>query len=507
MDYSELYSNKTIVRSLEDTALLYGDKICLIDEKNSLTFNDLIMLTKRFSLYLYNQNIKKGDRVIVQLPNSVQFCLTLFGLFELGAIPVLCLPSQKNAVIKGVFNNSGAKAYIYCKNFLNTDYSETVKDISSEKKVICIEEESLVKLLSLDNYGSISENLVFNHPESVAFLSLSGGTTGIPKLIPRTHNDYIYNADVTSKRAGITENSVMLTVLPCAHNFPLGTPGIIGTLLAGGRVVMMRYPDPSEVFYQIEKNKVTDISLVPTLAKMCIEFRKNCKDDNLSSLNSVMVGGSYLNPQMAKEIELYFETTIIQVYGMSEGMTFMTSLNDVEEVRFNTQGKPSSTKDEFLIHNKELMVRGPYTITGYYNNNKANEISFNKDGYYHTGDIAELDENGNIIICGRTKEMINRAGEKIIPSALEDWIEEIEGIKDCVVCGIPDEILGSKICVFVRYENCKYTKNQLNKILREKELPDFYTIDNLIEVNNWPLTPVGKINKKELVNILDFKIC
>lgn len=275
---------------------------------------------------------------------------------------------------------------------------------------------------------------------------------------------------------------------------------------------MQKYPDITEFFCNIELHKVNITSLVPALVNMCLRYRKLFDDDNIESLQYVMVGGAMFRRDEAIDLEKYFNCTVVQVFGMSEGMTFITELDADENIRFNYQGKPASQYDEFRIVNNagedvtvgecgEIIVRGPYTITGYYNNEAANEKSFNKEGYYLTGDKAVCEPEGNVRILGRIREQINRAGEKIMPSALEEWISKCECVEQCSVLGVPDDVLGNKICVFAVVNKALSLEN-LREFLKKENVSDFYLPDMLRVVDQLPLTPVGKVDKNELLHMV-----
>ncbi len=178
-------------------------------------------------------------------------------------------------------------------------------------------------------------------PAEVAFLQLSGGSTGLSKLIPRTHDDYIYSLRISAEICGLDQHSVYLAALPTAHNYPLSSPGVLGTLYAGGRVVLSPTPSPDDCFPLIEKERVTITALVPPLAMVWMDA-SGSRSDDLSSLFKPQVGGAKFSAEAARRVKSAFGCTLQQVFGMAEGLVNYTRLDDPEEIIVNTQGRPMS---------------------------------------------------------------------------------------------------------------------------------------------------------------------
>ena len=197
----------------------------------------------------------------------------------------------------------------------------------------------------------IEDNESVDYKE-LGLLLLSGGTTGIPKLIPRRHCDYLYVAEYSGLRCGLNEESIYLAALPMSHNFPLGCPGIMGTLFYGGKIVICPTTSPDEIIPLIEEERVTITGLVPAMANMCIEFLEMDEYD-ISSLKLIQIGGSVLDHITAKKIERGFSCKLQQIFGIAEGLISTTSLDDDSETIYNTQGKPISEYDEALIVDEE----------------------------------------------------------------------------------------------------------------------------------------------------------
>lgn len=172
----------------------------------------------------------------------------------------------------------------------------------------------------------------------IAFLQLSGGTTGLPKLIPRTHADYIYSVKESVIAAHLHDQIKQLIVLPVMHNFTMSSPGFLGVFYVGGTVVLSQQSHPRVCFEIIEKYKINQVSVVPAIANLWVNSESRSEYD-CSSLNVIQVGGAKLLPTLAQKIVDIFDVKLQQVYGMAEGLVNFTSLDDSLEIILNTQGK------------------------------------------------------------------------------------------------------------------------------------------------------------------------
>jgi len=241
---------------------------------------------------------------------------------------------------------------------------------------------------------------------------------------------------------------------------------------------------------------------------------------DLSSLQVILTGGSKLNPEVALRIRPELNCEVEQVLGMAEGPLFWTRLDDPDEVKMNTQGRPLSPGDEFKIVDPdsgkevpqgeigELWCRGPYTIRGYFRAPEHNAKAFTEDGFYKSGDLVRLHKSGNVIVEGRIKDTINRGGEKISAEEVENHILAHPDVDTCAYVAMPDPVLGEKACAYVvlRHEK-EMTVESLNEfLLNDRKIAKFKLPERLELVKVLPLTNVGKINKKLLREMIASKI-
>ena len=339
---------------------------------------------------------------------------------------------------------------------------------------------------------------------------LSGGTTGIPKLIPRTHNDYIYNSKLASAVTGVAENGIFLDVLPLAHNLPLACPGLQGYLLHGGRFVVSGSTRGEDIFALIERHRVTHIAVVPALLIRLINDPLIEKFD-LSSLRVIQSGGQRLQPEVRRRTkELIPSVTVQENFGMSEGMLMFVRFDDPEDVRMETVGRPLSPDDEVRLVDDddnevapgeagEFLARGPYTLRGYFGVPEYNARAFTSDGLYRSGDLMRLHPSGNYMVEGRKKDLINRGGEKISAEEIENLILTHPSVQNVACVPIPDPVLGERMCACVILrQGDALTLQQLVQFLMNEEIAKHKLPERLEILEEFPLSPLGKVSKKDL---------
>jgi 2,3-dihydroxybenzoate-AMP ligase len=550
------WQNQTFGAMLRQQAQRYGKRTALVGGEQRWSYAQLDQQADRLAKGFEALGVVTGDRVVVQLPNIPEFFAVFFGLSRLGALPVLALPAHRQVEIEVFFRQTDAVAYVICERDWNFDYRTLARSlypqIPSLRHVIVVGEAQ--EFVSLDllsqpqadpdshQLGSDAVNLSRSQAESgdarqdtqaisssrlaeqVAFFQLSGGSTGIPKLIPRTHADYLYSVRASAQICGLTPHSVYLVALPVAHNFPFSSPGSLGTLYAGGTVVLARHPNPDETFGLIDREQVTITALVPPLVLIWLDAIAT-RTPNLSSLEVLQVGGAKLASEIARRITPTLGCRLQQVFGMAEGLVCYTRFDDPEELILTTQGRPISPADEIQVvddHDRpvpigevgHLLTRGPYTIRGYYRAPEHNAQAFTPDGFYRTGDRVRLTSSGHLIVEGRAKDQINRGGEKISAEEVESHLLAHPQIHNAAVVAIPDRFLGEGICAFLVPQNDRNhntpnhnTPNHntpgveieaIKAFLHDRGLAPYKIPDRFEWLTALPQTSAGKVDKKVL---------
>jgi 2,3-dihydroxybenzoate-AMP ligase len=484
------------------------------------TYADLDRASARLGVALRRQGIRPLDRVVVQLPNTPEFVHWYLALVRIGAIPVLALRAHRATEVRHFIRASGAVAYVVPDVAHHFDYRPMATQMQGEfagLRVFVVGEAAdgqtahaaLLEGLTDDEASAeIRAAEAAVDPADVATMLLSGGTTSLSKLIPRTHEDYVLNARLCGQAAGFDEQTVFMAILPLGHNYNLASPGILGAYYYGGSVVLAPGTDTAGIFRLVEQERVTVIASVVPLISAWLASDEPKRFDH-SSLKVVQNGGARLAPELRQRLIDELGCTPQEIYGTAEGLINMTRLDDPLDIVLHSSGRPVCDDDEIAVVDDEgvevpdgeageLITRGPYTIQGYYRAPEKNAEAFTADGFYRMGDIVRK-WGRNIQAEGRRKDLINRGGEKISCEEVENFIHRHPAVKSACLVAMPDPVFGEKACAFVILrEGESLTFEALIAFLRSQQIASYKLPERLEVVAQFPLSPVGKILKREL---------
>ncbi|EPT8341645.1 TPA: AMP-binding protein [Vibrio vulnificus] len=511
---ANLWRNLPLWQILHQGVEHHPDSIAVTDNHTSLSYLELASRVDRIAAGLREEGLVCGESVVLQLANTLDFLVVFFALQRLGVVPVLALPAHGLVEIRHFMQLSGARVYIGSNHEKDDKALAIATQLQAELSISirCYISGHFGQFSPLPECDAGDFTPATVDPEHPALFLVSGGTTGLPKLIPRTHNDYLFNVEQCAKASEISAQDVYLAVLPAAHNFTLGCPGILGVLNAGGKVVLTTNPSPDYCFELIEKQRITATALVPALAQLWTEATQWESTDR-SSLRLMQVGGSKLAYSDALEMQNAFPNALQQVFGMAEGLIACTRLGDDKEIIATRQGRPVSEWDEVLVvddqgkpvaigEEGELLTRGPYTLSGYYRAPEHNLRAFTDEGYYRSGDRVVVDANGYFTVTGRIKDVIIRAGENIAADELEELLLSHPQIAQVAVFPLPDAHLGEKIAVAAVIRGPEIMLRDIRQFLQTKEIAAFKLPDELFAVKSLPKTAVGKIDKKRILSTI-----
>jgi 2,3-dihydroxybenzoate-AMP ligase len=517
------WAGQTIGQAFDRSVAAHATRVAVVDGERRLTYRELSRLVDRVALHLAGRQIRDGAVVVFQLPNVLEFVVAYLACLKVGAIPLCCLPAHRHAEIGHLARFTDAAAWLMPSTFRGFDHVAMAEELQGELpalREVLVAGERAGKDMTLlgdllqdaieDRVAAGSLGRLRPRAPDVAVFQLSGGTTGLPKVIPRTHDDYLYNSCASAAAAGVDGDTVLLVTVPASHNFPLACPGLQATLLLGGRVVLAPSPDAGTVLPLIEAERVTWVPAVPASVIGWMNDARIGRTD-LSSLRTLCVGGSRLNPEPARRVLREIGPVLTQVFGMAEGLLCYTRRDDPEEVVVETQGRPVSPDDEVRVVDDagrdvppgeigELLCRGPYTIRGYYRAPEHNAAAFTADGFYRTGDLVRQHASGNLVVEGRKKDVINRGGEKVSAEEVENLILGHPGVLNAAVVAMPDPVLGERACAFViPRPGARPTLEDLNRHLTDHGRVAKFKLPERLELRErLPTTAVGKISKKDL---------
>ncbi|MFL6075729.1 MAG: (2,3-dihydroxybenzoyl)adenylate synthase [Mycobacteriales bacterium] len=505
-----------------DWADRWGDRTAVVDGERRLSYRELAERADALADRLAGLGLRDGDNMLVQLPNCAEFLILFLACQRIGVAPLLALLPHREHELSFLADLARVAAIAVPDTHSGYDHQDLAAKLAAGVGRPC-----QVLVLGADvrdghaDLRALTEpgpdpaatrrrlDRVAPDPGSVALFLLSGGTTGLPKIIARTHDDYEYNARACAAACGFGADTVYLVILPIAHNFPLGSPGALGALRAGGRVVMARSPNPEVAFPLVERERVTATSFVPAVGQRWSEEAAGSGYD-LSSLRVVQLGGSVPPPGLPGRIAAALGCAVQQVYGMAEGLINYTRPDDPPDIAWHTQGRPVSPGDEVRLVDEhdcdvpagevgQLLTRGPYTPRGYFAAPEHNARAFTADGWYRSGDLVRWDTSGNLVVEGRVKDLINRGGEKISAPEIEALVESLPQVRQAAAVPVGDPELGERIglCVVLR-PGTALTLAEVRAAVVASGAARFKAPERLAVLDTLPLTAVGKVDKKAL---------
>jgi 2,3-dihydroxybenzoate-AMP ligase len=499
----------------------FADRVAVIDGDVQVTYAELDAVSTRLALNFWDLGLRPLDRVVVMLPNVIEFVYLYFALQKLGAIPICALATHRYHELSQFTAIAQARMCVAPDRARDFEFAPMIARVQGENPCL---EHAIILGKAAPGFLSFAELLdrqpeagpdvlgdIEIDPTDPAVFQLSGGTTGVPKLIPRTHNDYWFNSNLAASVTEIGPESCLLLVLPIAHNLPLACPGLQGFMIRGARVVLSTSARPADVFRLVQAHKVTHIHVVPALLIRWINDPE-IGDYDLSSLRMIQSGGQRLQPEIRLKTRALIPSVFVQEnFGMSEGTLMFVRTTDPEDVQLETVGRIICPDDEVKLIGEdgkevpfgevgELCVRGPYTLRGYFGVPEHNARVFTADGFYCSGDLMRQHPSGNYMVEGRIKDVINRGGEKISCEEIENLILQHPAVQNVACVAMPDPVLGEKMCACVIPKAGEALEfDGLIAFLEGKEFARHKLPERLEIMGDFPLSTFGKVSKKSLV--------
>ncbi len=515
--------DQPLTRILQNQSLIRPDAPAILCGERCISYAMLDQLSGNLASRLRLAGISQSDTALVQLPNIAEFYIVFFALLKAGIVPVNAIYSHRKLELTAYARQIKPKLIIGTKQhelFKDNRFLEELdaEGLHPQLTLLVGDDSDAHKTNHLSNWlqepdgGIITPTLAPTPADEVAFFQLSGGSTGTPKLIPRTHNDYDYSIRASAGICELTPQTRFLCALPAAHNYALSSPGALGVFHAGGCVILTQNPEPLGCFTLIERHRIDMVALVPPAVALWLQAAPE-HQEKLHSLRLIQVGGASFAEVLARKVPEILHCRLQQVFGMAEGLVNYTRAGDDDELVFTTQGRPISPDDEIRITDEDgnvlsdgeagmLATRGPYTFCGYYNSPEHNARVFDKEGFYYSGDIVERNAQGYLRVVGRVKDQINRGGEKVASEEIENLIVLHDDVTHAALVAMDDALLGEKSCAFVVSRNPQLKAPALRRHLAALGIAEYKLPDRIQFIEHMPLTPVGKIDKKHLRSLL-----
>jgi len=523
------WAGLTLGDLLDKAADIYPNKEALVDDKSRLTYSQVREMVNRLAISLMDLGIKTMERVLVQLPNWREFVYSYFALQKIGAIPVLLIDRYRPYEINHLFRLTGATSWIVPEKYRKTDYLPIIKDVLKNspkiKQVILARGGKHRHLLNLETMIDQTElkerdlgRLAKRRPDpmQVAHMGPTGGTTGLPKVVPRTHNSLICGIEYAARAWEMDIHDTCLLAGPIGHDLTF-TKGLCGSLFTFGKTVFLDSMVPEDICQMIQQEKVTAVVWVPTLAKRLTDF-EGLKNYDLSSLKKMHCGGGVSQPEIIKGVWEKLGSTFFNGYGGTEGQTTIARSEDDPQTVLHTVGRPTCPYDIYKVVDRngkelppnipgELIIKGPGVFTGYYKAPEENKMAFDKEGFFSTGDVVKIDEAGNVAITGRVKEMINRGGESISATEIESLIIGHPGVAIVAVIPMPDPVMGERVCAYIQPKpGANLNFDKIISYLKERKASVLQFPERIEFIDDMPLTKAEKVDKKTLIEDIKKKI-
>lgn len=517
--YRKIWPGITLIDAFDTTCDINPDKLAVVDGETRLTFGELRRKARNAAWALLKLGIGRGSPVLLQIPNCVEAIYVYLALDMIGAVPVLTLPRHGQRELERFGNLTKATTWIGSAKYGKIEYLPLIRAVKDKcpslRNLIVVRDEapsdtlSLSKLMEKYQSDPGGDHVLMKFrpsPDDVLHLAPTGGTTGLPKLVPRTHNAHLCKAYYWARCAERGPRDVDLVVAPINHDAPqLGHLSFLA--LFGGTLVLCPSLRPRDILEQLEMQKITFSFMVPTLLSDLANEPK-VEEFQFSRELKLAYGGAWASADLINTIRRRFQCRFYSIYGMTEGAGTITRSTDTDEVVANTVGRGMCPYDVYKIVDEEgneipsgkegeLAVQGPCIISGYYKSEGEDKAAFTQDGFLRTGDVGKFDSEGNLIITGRKKDLIRRGGETIIPFEIEEMISEHPKVVQVAVVGMPDARLGERICAYVQpLRGEKIAFEELISFLKERGASRMHLPERLELLEDFPLTPMQKVDKR-----------
>jgi 2,3-dihydroxybenzoate-AMP ligase len=522
------WAGTTLVEAFRASADRRPDAPAVASVEGSMSYAELDRRSDLLALGLVEAGLEVGDPVVFQMGVEIETVVALYGVLKAGLVPVCSIPNHRLHEVSLITAATSARAHLVQGGYRGYDLEGLSAQLGARHPELALRlvaragasagaraMDELIGGGDPDRAREVVDDIQAGLcPENLAVFQLSGGTTGVPKVIPHTHDTYLSAAARWSANLGWDEHSVNLHFLPIMHHAGLGT-ALVPTHLVGGTLVLGRSVDAALLVDLIETYGVTWMHFNLAALRPLREHSSRV-DCDFSSLTHF--SWTFVRPELAAQAEEMLGAVAVGSFGMGEGVHLSARRDDPAEIRRFTVGSVIGANDEVIVRRPgteepvpdgevgELTFRGPSVIRSYLDTADA-EGSFTTDGFLRSGDLgrAELIAGRRVHrIDGRLKDQISRGGEKFMAAELELLLHDHPDLREVAAIGIPDLALGERVCVVVVPEDSsrdvapEELRRRLVKHLDSREVAKFKWPERLVIVEALPKTAIGKVQKEVL---------
>lgn len=518
---SGMWSNVTLHGVFDEIVALQPDAPALIDESGVETFSVFKANADALAAGLVGIGVQAGDLVSVQLPNWREFAYLQIALSRIGAVIHPVHTVYRELEMRQLFTFCSSDVVVVPEEVKGFRFADAVREMRSELPALkhlviargtpAVGDSSIAGLIEEGARNLDRLNGIEIDPDDVFYINFTSGTEGDAKGFMHSHNTLVSFINMMVMFMGLKgSDTVNLTCSPMTHSF--GHFITYYTELAGVPTVLVDRYHPEKVLKLISEHKVTSISGTPAHL-MGILTHDDFAAYDTSSVRAVMSGGAQSAPELLRRLESTWGVKTSNAYGLGENIIHtQTVQTDAPDKQRETVGKPLPGRELKIVDPEdrsierplgevgEIAFRGPTLCVGYYNQPKLTAASRDAEGWFYTGDLGAVDEDGYLSFRGRHKELINRGGTKIFPKEIEDLLSEMPQVRDVAVIGMPDERMGERVCAYaVVTPGTSLGLEDIKTHLAQRKAMTYKTPERLVLIDAMPMTPTGKILKRELV--------
>ena len=497
---------------LRESATSHPEKPAVLFQGGSVSYVELDAASDRVAAGLLARGLRPGDAVALQLPNVPEFVAAYFGILKAGCVAVPLNLLFKAAEVDFVLADSGARLLITWAGVLE----EAAKGAADAgvSELFVLNTPGVPHATVGHGFGQLLETPVLgppplhqSDPGDTAVIVYTAGTTGRPKGAELTHFQLFMNADTPGRLFGVRDDDVILTVLPLFHVFGLSSILDVCVRFAATMSLVPRF-EPTKVLEVIARDRVTVFEGVPTMYIALLNQPDRDRYDT-SSLRVGVSGGAPIPAEVIDEVERTFGIVVLEGYGLSETASTTTFNVSAEDRRIYSVGKPiygvevqvwdadGQVLPPGREHVGELVVRGVNIMRGYHGNPTATREAM-AGGWFHTGDLGYVDEDGFFFVVDRKKDLIIRGGENVYPREVEDVLYSHPAVAEAAVVGVPDDRLGQEVKAVVALRPGR-TATEAELVSYARERVASYKYPRSVEFReHLPMNATGKILKREL---------
>ena len=484
---------------LTDTAQQHRDHTAIRLDDFELTYEQLDEASARVAALLRDRGLEPGERVGIMLPNVPQFAVTYYGILRAGGVAVPMNPLLKKREAGFYLEDPEAKlvfAWHDCEEAARQGADDAGADL------ILVEPEEFEQLLGEHEPDF---EVIDRDDDDTAVILYTSGTTGQPKGAELTHSNLLKNAEAAVSLTGAGGEDILLGALPLFHSFGQ-TCGLNAAMSAGATLSMIPRFDPGKALEIIERDGVTVFEGVPTMFTAMLH--DDSKDDvDVSCLRVSLSGGSAMPVEVMKGFEEQFDCQILEGYGLSETSPVASFNHPDKERKPGTIGTPIEGVEMKLVDDDgndvevgdvgEIVIKGHNIMKGYWNRPDATEEAI-KDGWFHSGDMGKVDEDGYFTIVDRKKELIIRGGYNVYPREIEEVLYEHPAVQEAAVIGTPDDKLGEEVVAAVVLKEGEDVSEEDLRDHVKGEVANYKYPRRIWFEDELPKGPTGKILKKDI---------